>query len=87
MTPNKPKRSFTETAFNVGSEISLVGGRLVKGSQETSIPAVLKKEQSLVNTTKENQNINQESRIYPLDVNYNGQAAILDVYIAGTGPH
>jgi hypothetical protein len=32
MKPNKPKQGFTQTAFNVQSDISLIGGRLVRNS-------------------------------------------------------
>lgn len=40
MKPNKPKRSFTQTAFNVQSGVSLIGGRLVQNSMPSPVARV-----------------------------------------------
>jgi hypothetical protein len=69
MKPNKPKRSFTPTAFNVQSDISMIGGRLVRSSSSGASTGAKTDTNNFTTFT--------------VDVCVDGVTKKLDVYVAG----
>ena len=70
MKPNVPARSFTQTSFNVQSDISMVGGRLLRSSASSG-------------STGEGGGGGTQGTIYTLTICVDGVPKFLDVYVAG----
>jgi hypothetical protein len=67
MKPNVPARSFTQTSFNVQSDISMVGGRLLRNSTSSG-------------STGEG---GGDLQTYTLSICVDGVPKLLDVYVDG----
>lgn len=72
MKPNVPARSFTEAVFNVQSDISMVGGRLLRSSFPNATSSV-------ANATSSSSN----PVVVTIDVCVDGMPMKLDVLVQG----